>query len=121
MLISFSSGAFASAVVAVVAPCAPPGFRSYPFLGQVCKRWEALLATSLAQVRAGSCCVPLPGGNPYLHSQCVQSMVWQQLVVDFGHELVTAIHTPLIWSNQRPTPEDFSNALNQTNLSVSKV
>lgn len=28
-----------------------PGLRAYPFLGQVCKKWEALLSTPIAQVR----------------------------------------------------------------------
>jgi hypothetical protein len=51
----------------------------------------------------------------------LQSMMWRNLVIDFGHELVTAIHTPLIWANQRPSPEEFTEALNHTNLSVSKV
>jgi hypothetical protein len=72
--------------------------QSYPFLGQVCKRWNSLIGTPQAQ-----------------------HMLWDKLVVDFGHELVTAIHTPLKWSNTRPTSEEFTAALSQTMLNTNKV
>jgi hypothetical protein len=42
-----------------------PGLRSYPFLGQVCRRWR--------QVMDGPAMLQL----------------WSELVVDFGHELIT--------------------------------
>lgn len=75
-----------------------PGLRSYPFLGQVCRKWKDLLNTPHAE-----------------------KVLWEDVVIDFGHELVTAIHTPLIWSNQRPTAEEFASKLAATSLSVDKV
>ncbi len=48
-------------------------------------------------------------------------MLWERLNIDFGHELVTAIHTPLKWSNSRPSAEDFTVALTATTLSTTKV
>lgn len=50
-----------------------------------------------------------------------QTLLWQQLVVDFGHELVTAIHVPLVWSNERPNPEEYAAAFHRVTLSASKV
>lgn len=42
-----------------------PGHRSYPFLAQVCRHWKAVL-------------------------ECPAALqLWRELVVDFGHELVT--------------------------------
>jgi hypothetical protein len=35
-------------------------------------------------------------------------------VVDFGHELITSIHTPLRWSSQRPTDDEFQEGFNAT-------
>ncbi|KAG1662435.1 hypothetical protein FOA52_004016 [Chlamydomonas sp. UWO 241] len=74
------------------------GLRAYPFLGQVCKKWQNLLATPIAR-----------------------QMLWQQLVIDFGHELVTAIHMPLVWSNERPNSEEYTSAYHRISLSSSKV
>jgi hypothetical protein len=48
-------------------------------------------------------------------------MLWKQLVVDFGHELVTSIHMPLVWSNERPNPEEYTAAFHRVSLSSSKV
>eukprot|EP00195_Chlamydomonas_chlamydogama_P015429 CAMPEP_0202896172 /NCGR_PEP_ID=MMETSP1392-20130828/5216_1 /ASSEMBLY_ACC=CAM_ASM_000868 /TAXON_ID=225041 /ORGANISM="Chlamydomonas chlamydogama, Strain SAG 11-48b" /LENGTH=374 /DNA_ID=CAMNT_0049581421 /DNA_START=388 /DNA_END=1512 /DNA_ORIENTATION=- len=50
-----------------------------------------------------------------------QHMLWKRLVIDFGHELVTAIHTPLVWSNQRPSTEEFQMAYANTSLSATKI
>ncbi|KAG2447702.1 hypothetical protein HYH02_007162 [Chlamydomonas schloesseri] len=77
-------------------PCT--GLRGYPFLAQVCKKWRRLLSTPMAQ-----------------------KLVWRQVTVDFGHELVTAIHTPLRWSNQRPSPEEYDAAFQRTSISAAKV
>lgn len=52
---------------------------------------------------------------------CVQALLWRSLTVDFGHEVVTAIHTPLKWSNQRPSSAEFETTLAATSLSASKV
>ncbi|MEW5297044.1 MAG: hypothetical protein WDW36_000278 [Sanguina aurantia] len=80
--------------------CEPPhpGLRSYPFLGQVSRKWRTLLSTPQAQ-----------------------ALLWRSLTVDFGHEVVTAIHTPLKWSNQRPSSAEFETTLAATSLSASKI
>ena len=101
-----------------------PGLRSYPFLCQVCTQWKSMLSTSIAEV--GTCCSPRASANPpppltALLPPFPQSLLWKNLVVDFGHELVTAIHTPLVWSNQRPTADEFQVAFSNTNLSAAKV
>ena len=51
----------------------------------------------------------------------MQSLLWRQLVIDFGHELVTAIHMPLMWSNERPNAEEYTAAFHRVSLSSSKV
>ena len=51
----------------------------------------------------------------------MQSLLWRQLVIDFGHELVTAIHMPLMWSNERPNAEEYTAAFHRVSLSASKV
>lgn len=51
----------------------------------------------------------------------LQEMIWRALVIDFGHELVTSVHTPLKWSNQRPPAGEFESAWADTNLSGTKV
>eukprot|EP00798_Chlamydomonas_sp_ICE-L_P005104 gene5104-34904_t len=75
-----------------------PGIRAYPFLGQVCRKWKNLLATPIAQ-----------------------KQLWGRVVVDFGHELVTSIHTPLAWSNERPSADEYMTAYAQTTLSANKI
>ena len=72
--------------------------RGYPFLGQVCKRWNHVLNTSEAKGK-----------------------LWRDLVVDFGHEIVTSIHTPLLWSNQRPRPDEYEASFQRTSISTGKV
>ncbi|KAG2492342.1 hypothetical protein HYH03_009291 [Edaphochlamys debaryana] len=74
------------------------GLRGYPFLAQVCRKWRRLLDTPMAQ-----------------------ALVWRRVTVDLGHELVTSIHTPLRWSNQRPTTAEYHAAFEATSLSASKV
>lgn len=74
------------------------GMRSYPFLGQVCKRWKSILGTPIAK-----------------------RSLWSEVVIDFGHELVTAIHMPLAWSNERPNAEEYSDAFHRTSLSSAKI
>lgn len=66
-------------------------------------------------VYGGDC----PRAGHTVHNRCHRCD--RYAVVDFGHELVTAIHTPLAWSNQRPSVEEFATALSGTSLSVDKV
>ncbi|KAK9823301.1 hypothetical protein WJX72_001754 [[Myrmecia] bisecta] len=75
-----------------------PGLRSYPFLGQVCKRWNKIL------------CDPAS-----------REVLWQSVVVDFGHELITAVHTPIVWSNRRPTDDEFRESFSVTRLSAQRI
>lgn len=45
---------------------------------QVCQRWRALL-----------------------RSKAALAVLWEELVLDFGHELITSVHTPVAWSDRR--------------------
>ncbi len=38
-----------------------------------------------------------------LQKETSQEMLWQELVIDFGHELITSVHTPVAWSDRRYT------------------
>lgn len=51
----------------------------------------------------------------------LQTMLWKEVVIDFGHELVTAIHMPLAWSNERPNAEEYTSAFHRVSISSSKV
>ena len=51
---------------------------------QVCKRWQGILKN--------------PGHG---------SELWREVIIDFGHELITAVHTPIAWSDRRPSDEEF--------------
>ncbi|DBA87081.1 hypothetical protein WJX79_000451 [Trebouxia sp. C0005] len=75
-----------------------PGLRSYPFLGQVCRRWQRLL-------------------------DCPESRqdLYRDVVIDFGHELITAVHTPIVWSDRRPTDKEFRESFGATKLSAQKI
>jgi hypothetical protein len=44
-----------------------------------------------------------------------------QVVVDFGHELVTAVHMPLTWSDKRPSDDEFRASFAKTRLSGSRI
>jgi len=46
---------------------------------QVCRRWKGVLE------------------NP-----AARDVLWRELVVDFGHELITAVHMPIAWCGPRP-------------------
>lgn len=81
------------AAAALCKPSKGPSLRPAPMLGpralparrrQVCRRWKALLDS--------------PSGRQAL---------WGSLVVDFGHELVTSVHTPIRWSEAQPTDDEF--------------
>ncbi|EFJ53315.1 hypothetical protein VOLCADRAFT_102916 [Volvox carteri f. nagariensis] len=56
-------------------------------------------------------------GYPFL----AQQFFGQRVCIDLGQELVTFIHTPLRWSNQRPTAAEYQAAFQKTTLSASKV
>ncbi|GAB4823973.1 hypothetical protein N2152v2_011019 [Parachlorella kessleri] len=75
-----------------------PGLRAYPFLGQVCKRWRQLLQKDSSQ-----------------------EVLWESLVIDFGHELVTSVHTPVAWTNSRPSDEEFRAAFAATRLDAARM
>lgn len=42
-------------------------------------------------------------------------------LADFGHELITAVHTPIIWSDRRPTDDEFRKSFSATKLSAQKI
>ena len=41
--------------------------------------------------------------------------------MDFGHELITAVHTPIAWSDRRPSDEEFRQSFATTKLSATKI
>ncbi len=51
---------------------------------QVCRRWKGVLE------------------NP-----AARDVLWRELVVDFGHELITAVHMPIAWCGPRPECVSF--------------
>ena len=65
---------------------------------QVCKRWRDLL-----------------------EEPATQQHLWQEIVVDFGHELITAVHTPMKWSDKRPSDDEFRTAFQTTRLSSVRI
>ena len=48
-------------------------------------------------------------------------MLWREVVVDFGHELITAVHTPIAWSDQRPSDDEFRTSFSNTRLSAARM
>lgn len=75
-----------------------PRLRSYPFLAQVCKRWRSLL-----------------------DSDGAMNVLWRDVVVDFGQELITSVHSPVAWSEARPTRQQYDDAFDATRLSASCI
>lgn len=47
--------------------------------------------------------------------------LWRELVIDFGHELITAVHTPIAWSDRRPSDDEFRQSFDTTSLSVYRI
>ena len=41
--------------------------------------------------------------------------------MDFGHELVTAVHTPITWSDKRPSDDEFRDSFSETKLSAARI
>ena len=50
-----------------------------------------------------------------------RQLLWREVVVDFGHELITAVHTPIAWSDQRPSDAEFRKSFAATRLSASRI
>eukprot|EP00891_Asterochloris_glomerata_P003742 jgi/Astpho2/3742/Aster-x1169 len=75
-----------------------PGLRAYPFLGQVCKRWKRILQ----------------------HPASLQTL-FSEVCIDFGHEVITAVHTPIAWSDRRPSDDEFRDSFAGTTLSAQKI
>ena len=48
-------------------------------------------------------------------------MLWEEIVVDFGHELITAVHTPIAWSDQRPGEEEFKESFSKAKLDAGRI
>eukprot|EP00884_Botryococcus_braunii_P015973 jgi/Botrbrau1/3059/Bobra.0070s0052.2 len=49
------------------------------------------------------------------------SDLWEELIIDYGHEIITAVHTPIEWSDRRPSDEDFRQCFSQTRLSAKRI
>ena len=49
------------------------------------------------------------------------SILNTQLSINFGHELVTSVHTPIAWSDKRPTDEEFRTSFGATRLSSQRL
>lgn len=75
-----------------------PGLRSYPFAGQVCRRWQALLEEPTSQ-----------------------DLLWKELTINFGLELMTSLHMPIEWSDQRPSVDQFRASFSTTKLSAATL
>lgn len=56
-----------------------------------------------------------------MEQQEVTDLLWEEIVVDFGHELITAVHTPIAWSDQRPGEEEFKESFSKVKLDAGKI
>lgn len=56
-----------------------------------------------------------------MEQQEVCNMLWEEIVVDFGHELITAVHTPIAWSDQRPGEEEFKESFSKAKLDAGRI
>lgn len=65
---------------------------------QVCRRWKQVLT------------------NP-----ATSNILWREVIIDFGHELITAVHTPIAWSDRRPSDEEFRESFSHTRLSAARM
>ena len=65
---------------------------------QVCKKWREILQ------------------NPD-----ARQLIWDEVVVDFSHELITAVHTPIAWSDKRPSNEEFQQSFKEIRLDTCKI
>ena len=44
-----------------------------------------------------------------------------QVVIDFGQELVTSVHRPVKWSNERPAEDEFRAVFASTRISAQRI
>lgn len=65
---------------------------------QVCKKWREILQKPDAR-----------------------QLIWDEVVVDFSHELITAVHTPIAWSDKRPSNEEFQQSFKEIRLDTCKI
>ena len=56
-----------------------------------------------------------------MEQQEVCNMLWEEIVVDFGHELITAVHTPIAWSDQRPGEDEFKESFSKAKLDAGRI
>lgn len=56
-----------------------------------------------------------------LDTPAARNAIWGEVVVDFGHELITAVHTPIAWSDKRPTDDEFKHSFNRTRLDSERI
>ena len=74
-----------------------------------------------ASEACGSCLQVCKHWNKVLVTQEARNAIWHEAVVDFGHELITAVHTPIAWSDKRPSDEEFKKSFSQTKLDADRI
>ena len=57
------------------------------FFPLVCRRWKRILQ----------------------HPASLQAL-FSEVCIDFGHEVITAVHTPIAWSDRRPSDDEFRDS-----------
>jgi hypothetical protein len=56
-----------------------------------------------------------------LTAPAASNELWRDVIIDFGHELITAVHTPIEWSDRRPSDEEFRESFAVTRLSAARM
>lgn len=56
-----------------------------------------------------------------MENQEMCNILWDEIVVDFGHELITAVHTPIAWSDQRPGEDEFKESFSKAKLEAGRI
>lgn len=56
-----------------------------------------------------------------LNNPLASRQLWRDVIIDFGHELITSVHTPIAWSDRRPSDEEFRESFAQTRLSAARM
>jgi len=56
-----------------------------------------------------------------LERQDTCNLMWPEVVVDFNHELITAVHTPIMWSDERPGHAEFEASFSRIKLDSSRI
>ncbi len=57
------------------------------FFPLACRRWKRILQ----------------------HPASLQTL-FSEVCIDFGHEVITAVHTPIAWSDRRPSDDEFRDS-----------